>query len=377
MTESTSALNRCPGVLCWLALALAVAPLHAAPITSDLQQSFQVSPGGHLVMEVDRGSITLQTGDRAEVNIEVKRSLSDVRSAKAEEIFAKHEVTFEQNDNRVLVRAKYQSPAKGWLGRDENKLQVKYLVSLPKRFHVDLNTAGGSLTVSDLDGVAQVRTSGGNIDLAEVSGKIDAQTAGGSIKLKQGGAETMLRTSGGNIQIEKVCGETKATTAGGSISVGLAEQRLTVKTSGGNINLGTLRAETEADTAGGSITVGTAEGALRTRTSGGNIRITRAHGAVSATTAAGSVSVAFAEQPEADCQLSTSGGDITVSLVETLAFTVDASTGAGSIRTEIPVASKVTGEQRSGRLNGTINGGGKKLVLKASAGRININKLNE
>jgi DUF4097 and DUF4098 domain-containing protein YvlB len=89
------------------------------------------------------------------------------------------------------------------------------------------------------------------------------------------------------------------------------------------------------------------------------------------------VSVAFVEQPKEDCRLSSSGGDITVSLAENLAFTLDASTGGGKVRTDIPVSSKVTGEHDSGTLKGTINGGGKLLVLRTSAGRVTITKLNQ
>ncbi len=369
--------NSRSGFVCWLSLALGVVQLHAATISSDLKKAFQVSAGGTLAMEVDRGSITVATGDGSEVNIEVKRSLSGVSDAKAQEIFSNHEITFEQENNRVVVKAKYKSGSKGWFGQDQNKLQVKYLVSMPKRFNVDLATAGGNISVGDLDGVAKIKTSGGNIDLAEVTGKTEAQTAGGNIKLKSGGDEAVLKTSGGNIQIGKAGGETKATTAGGNIAVDTAEKKLSVRTSGGNIKLGTLRGETEADTAGGSITIQTSEANVVAKTSGGNIRIAGAHGAVSASTAAGGVSAVFMEQPKEDCRLSSSGGDISVSLAGNLAFNVDATTGGGNIRTDIPVSSKVTGEQRSGTLKGTINGGGKLLVLKTSAGRVTINKVDK
>ena len=363
------------GLVCWLTLALGVAQLHAAAISSDLKKTFPVSAGGILAMEVDRGSITVTTGDSSEVNIEVKRSISGVSASKAEEIFSQHEVTFEQEDNRVVVKAKSKNASKGWFGRDGNKLQVKYLVSMPKRFSVELATAGGNITIADMDGVAKVKTAGGNIDLAEVTGKTDAQTAGGNIKLKSGGDEAILKTSGGNIQVGKAGGETKASTAGGNITVETAEQKLSVKTSGGNINLGTLKAETEADTAGGGITIQSAEGKVAAKSSGGNIRIAAAHEAVSASTAAGGVSVAFHDQPKEDCKLSSSGGDITVTMAENLAFNLEASTGGGNIRTDIPVSSK--GEQRSGTLKGAINGGGKLLVLKTSAGRVTINKVDK
>lgn len=365
------------GAACLLAAGLVSIQLQAASTSSDLNKTFSVDPGGTLAMEVDRGSITVATGDRTDVAIEVKRTISGLSDSKAQAVFDDHEVTFTQDKDRVLIKARFKSPTKGWFSRDQNKLQVKYLISIPKKFNVDLNTAGGSITLGDLDGVAKVRTSGGSLNLAEVTGKVDAHTAGGNVTLKNGGDEATLKTSGGSIHVGKAAGDTLATTAGGSISVDTAEKKLTARTSGGSISLGAVKGETEADTAGGSITVKSAAAKLTAKTSGGSIHIDDAHGPVSANTAAGSVTVTFSEQPAEACRLSSSGGDITVRLAESLAFDVDASTAGGSIRSDIPVTSKLTGEQRSGTLKGTINGGGQSLVLRTSAGKVTIAKIDK
>ena len=50
-------------------------------------------------------------------------------------------------------------------------------------------------------------------------------------------------------------------------------------------------------------------------------------------------------------------------------LTIDAETGAGSVRSDLPMAN-VRSDDDS--LKGTINGGGKKLVLRSGAGSIEI-----
>ena len=75
--------------------------LHAAIVESNLNKTFPDKPGGQLVMDVDQGSITIKTSDRSDVAVDVKRKLKGADAAKAQEIFAAHEVTFDQDGDRV------------------------------------------------------------------------------------------------------------------------------------------------------------------------------------------------------------------------------------------------------------------------------------
>src|SRR5690348_4710428 len=59
----------------------------AATTESNLNKSFSAKPGGQLVVDVDQGSIEIKTAERANVAIEVKRKITGVEAAKAQEIF--------------------------------------------------------------------------------------------------------------------------------------------------------------------------------------------------------------------------------------------------------------------------------------------------
>jgi hypothetical protein len=67
--------------------------------------------------------------------------------------------------------------------------------------------------------------------------------------------------------------------------------------------------------------------------------------------------------------LATSGGSITVVAPSNAALTIDAETSAGSVRSDLPI-SRMSSDSDS--LKGTMNGGGTKLVLRSSAGSIEI-----
>jgi len=325
----------------WIAecgLLLAVSTLAASDVEDRLTQSYQVKPGGKLAVEVDRGSIEVKSADGDQVAIEVLRKVSRESRARAEEVLKNHEVKFTQDGDTVQVRAELNSGwASNWRDKGRN-LQVRYLISVPKKFNVDLKTAGGSIKVADLTGQARSQTSGGSLDFGQIEGPIFGRTSGGSISVAGCKGEVDIKTSGGSIHLGEVEGNTTAQTSGGSLTVQRVSGKTVVKTSGGNIDVAEVKGSLEAITSGGSITAN------------------------------------VADQPSGDCRLETSGGSIKVSLSDKVAVDVDAKTSGGGVRTELPVAAVVQGAHKPNVLQGKINGGGPILSLHTSGGGIFLQK---
>ena len=84
---------------------------------------------------------------------------------------------FEQNGDDVLVRGEQKE--KEQRNQDGDRLRVKYVVTVPSRFKVDLQTADGSISVEDLDGTVEKQTSGGSRAFGSL-GDSQAQTSDGS-----------------------------------------------------------------------------------------------------------------------------------------------------------------------------------------------------
>ena len=128
--------------------------------------------------------------------------------------------------------------------------------------------------------------------------------------------------------------------------------------------------EVTAETSGGSVSISRAKGRVSAGTSGGGIHVDEVWGEINAHTSGGSVFATIAEQPKGDCRLSTSGGGVEVRLADNLAVDLDAKTSGGRIRVDMPVT--VQGEIGKSSVQGTINGGGKALVLRTSGGNIEV-----
>jgi hypothetical protein len=306
-----------------------------ASAQGDIQRTFSVRPGGRLIMDVEPGSIEVKTAGDSQIVVDVLRKIERASDSRAEEILAKHEVNFEQQGNDLIIRAKF--PTEWFRLWRRSNLQVRYVVSIPTEFNVDLKTSGGGIRVDDLRGEVRVKTSGGGLQFGKIEGPIIGNTSGGGITL-----------AGCNGKVD-------------------------VRTSGGGINIGSGSGELSAATSGGGITIEDFAGDAVVRTSGGGIKINRIKGSIDASTSGGPIVAALSGQPKKDCRLHTSGGGITVELEETLALNINAEASGGGVTTELPLT--VQGELRKGLLRGTLNGGGQALVLQTSGGSIHLRKL--
>lgn len=308
-----------------------------ADVEDKITKSFSVAPGGQLLVELDRGSVDVKTADREAVEIEVTRKAGG-REAAAKAILADHEVTATQEGNKVLLKAKFNgAKASGWFGKSP-ELQVKVSIVIPRQFDVNLQTAGGHISVVELTGKSEVRTSGGHINFEKITGPISAGTSGGHIRVATAKGNIDIHTSGGHIDLSNIEGDVVAKTSGGAIHAEKITGRSTLKTSGGSIAISGLK------------------------------------GAVDAGTSGGGIDADLLEQPAGDCSLKTSGGGITVALVEGVAVDVDLRTSGGRVSTDWPVSTVVQGERIKNELHGKINGGGPLITAHTSGGSVRVRK---
>jgi len=321
----------------------AVALLVVTPFTSRadvedaITRTFEVDPGGQLVVELDRGSIEVKSADAASVEVDITRKAGGSQ-AKAEKTLKDHEVTVAQTGNKVEIKAEYKGQkAKGWFSRSP-ELQVKCRITVPRRFDVDLKTAGGGIEVAELGGKVQAHTSGGNMIFGKIEGPVSAHTSGGSITVRTAKGKVDVNTSGGNLSLADIEGDLTAQTSGGSIHVEKLTGQSVVKTSGGHIEVADLKGKIDARTSGGSI------------------------------------AAKFLEQPAGDCTFKTSGGNVTIILSEKIAVDVDAHTSAGRVSTDFPVTAVIQGEQKKNQIRGKINGGGPLITAHTSGGSVRLQK---
>jgi hypothetical protein len=296
---------------------LAMVPFTAhAKIERVVEKSFNVQPGGTLKVETQGGDVRVQTSADNTVKVTAREKIRASTEAEADEILAKLTLTIEQTADGVGATAKYEKKIPGFHWGSWPPVQVDFTVTVPANYNVELKTSGGDITVGNLNGKVYARTSGGDITLGKISGEIDGGTSGGNVRLEEGLASVTLGTSGGDVRVGRAVGPTDLGTSGGNIDIKSVENTLRASTSGGDVSAGIA-------------------GALK-----------------------------------GDCKLSTSGGRVRVIVDKGGAFDLDASTSGGDVdATGLTITIEKGGSGRS-RLAGKVNGGGPLLKLRSSGGDI-------
>ncbi len=325
-------------VVVLLTVVAAGPPVRAVTVQEqgNVEQAFDVAAGGTLEVDASFGSIEVSTGSAARVEVRVEREVRERFDDDATRILSEHRVEITQNGNDVSVVTEVSDDARDrWRDEyDTTPLRVRFEITVPRTYDVDLETSGGNIEVADLDGELRTETAGGNLTFGNIGGMVWARTAGGNISLEGASGTAELRTSGGNIV------------------------------------LGDIAGTVDAETAGGGIRIERAGGDVRAETSGGNITVDDVAGNIIATTSGGNVVATISSQPTGDCRLETSAGTVNVTLAPGISVDVNASTSVGRVTSDFDVDGNVS--RRS--IRGAINGGGPELRLRTSAGSIRISE---
>ena len=227
-------------------------------------------------------------------------------------------------------------------------VNISFKAYLPVNVNTDLETSGGSLSLSNLNGIHNFRTSGGSISVDNVKGKMKGVGSGGSIKVANSSNEIDLETSGGSVTATGCTGDIKLHTSGGSVQIDNLEGDIEAKTSGGSINADNIKGEFDAGTSGGSVRLTNMLCKVEAETSGGNIDVE-------------------IKDATKDVKLRNTGGSISLQLPANKGYNIDLKAN----KIKIPL-NNFSGDTDEHSIEGKLNGGGALVDVHTNSGSINI-----
>ncbi len=349
-------------------------------------KSFEVSPGGMLDVSISGGDILLGTWEKNEVYVKAEGIDPDELER----------LIMTQSGNRVRVQ---YEPEWG------ESMRVRFTINVPSQFNSDLHTSGGDIRLQGLfQGKLDGSTSGGDITIADIDGTVDMNTSGGDITAGKIKGTCSLSTSGGDIQVELSTGEVQLSTSGGDITIGNVGKSLVAKTSGGDIHIGDVGGEATAITAGGDIIIGRvsgnatlktaggdvqlrgASGIVKAKTAGGDMSLVNISGSIDASTAGGDVEAELRPSGSGRSRLTSSGGDIILSIPENAKASIEAVISVRGRWRENSEDYSIESDFKSKtyekdpdtkeiRATFLLNGGGEEIILETVNGNIMIRKL--
>lgn len=331
-----------------LATALSTATFAQTDNAPYLTKSFSGASIQNVLARTSGGSITVNgtTGNEARVEVYIKGQNNKTLSKAQIEERLKEDYNFDVSAANGQLSA--ISSQKNRMFNWKNGLSISFKIYVPKNVSTKLNTSGGSIAMTDLNGVHDFSTSGGSLSLNQLTGNITGHTSGGSITIANSKSQIKLETSGGSIKAQNCSGNIK------------------LSTSGGSLNLNDLTGTIEANTSGGSVSANNISGELITHTSGGSMGLQNISGSLDASTSGGSINATITKVGKY-LTLDNSGGSIKLNMPnQGLNLKLRAQ------RIKINQLTNFNGSKDDDRVDGTVNGGGVPVRVSTS-GSITVN----
>lgn len=351
--------------------------------TSPQVMAFDVKPDGQLILESDLGAIDVKTAGMNKIDIVVTKEAEKLErglqaaftNIDVAEALADFEVTFEQKETSVHIKGEFKRGREHWEEKQGllSLLTVRFEVTIPYQYNVNLTTSSDDISVADLAGKLRAQTSVGNLHFGEVKGPVSGRTSSnGSIILAGCKSDVDVKTSVGDVNLSNITGGVKA--IGGDIQIiNVGGEVIAQASSSGSITVKDCQGNVDVKASVGNIDLTNITGGVKAKTgSNGNITLNNCQGEVDVLTSVGNIHTEMTKQPQHGSTLQTSGGgEIVATLISQIALNVDAQTNRGKVSSNLPIqVSKLS----KNNLTGTINGGGPLLKLRTSFGDIRLEK---
>ncbi len=314
------------------------------------------------------GRIAVNGDTNSEAVVEVYANHNKWSDEKIKQVLEENytiEIKVESGKLHALARPK--ANIKNWKTQG---LNISFKISVPRQIDSHLRTSGGSIQLNDLSGSQDFTTSGGSLSVKNVSGNIVGRTSGGSIVVTNSKDNIDLKTSGGSITATNCEGKIDIATAGGSLRMSNLSGNINAITSGGSITASNINGIFKTSTAGGSITATNCEGTINMATAGGSLKMSNLNGNINAATSGGSIT---ASNVNGVFKTGTSGGSMQL---ENISGSLEAKTSGGSMNVAMTSVSDYVKLSNNGNINLTVPAD-KGYNLKVDAKKIKTSGLKD
>lgn len=298
----------------------------------DVDDTLPAKPGGRLVLDLDTGgSVEIRGWDRNEVHVHARLAGADWRTT---------QLGIGPESFGVGVHA--VPTGHGHIQSTSHSFEIQ----VPKRYDVRLSSAGGSISIADVEGTFEGNTGGGEIQLEHASGRAKLVTGGGDIEVSDCDLDGAVSTGGGTVKLSRVKGGLRGSSGSGPViyaeAAGDADEgtgdltNIRVDGSRGHIDVGTnATGRLHIDRAGGRVDLDEVPNGAKIRTGGGEIRIRKGAGSIDAQTGGGDITMG----PIAgSVSASTGAGDVSLRLASIAGRSqdVEVGSGTGNVVLELP-----------------------------------------
>lgn len=168
-----------------------------------LDKDFNIPAGKRLDMQLQTGgSVNITGWDKDVVSIRLRVGGRDWQDCRFEA---------KETPSTLQIISRYQCD------RNSYSTSLHFDIKVPKKFDVEIESGGGEIRITDVEGDIRGKTMGGNLELKNIGGELSLTTMGGNINLSSSQVNGEVETMGGQVLIQDVTGNIQGSTMGGEV----------------------------------------------------------------------------------------------------------------------------------------------------------------
>ena len=293
--------------------------------------TFELNQPGKLNSKSSGGGIKVKTHNQSEVIVQVfirkNGKVLATSDPAVEDVLENYELEIEKNGNIITANAKRKTNFKAFTNTG-----IYFTIIVPREMSCNVSSSGGGLKINGVEGTHDFKSSGGSVILENTAGTTNAKSSGGKVKATNHKGDIHLTSSGGGVSVDEAHGNVSA------------------HSSGGGVHLEKINGGVDASSSGGGVSVSGSCDFVKAKSSGGSVR----------------VNIKYLSK-ELHLQSSGGGVDAVIKNGKNLGLDLDLS----STKVNIDLYN-FSGSSEKNRVNGTMNGGGIPVYMRASGGNVNV-----
>lgn len=329
-----------------------------------LQQAFPA--GASLRVVSNRGAVTVNSWDQAEIKVVVHKRLVADNEQQSKQIDSQTRPTIAVAGNLVTVNANTTGAG------DQHAVSTDLEISVPRSVSVDVATQHGDVSVQERNGDVKVSNSHGDVSLGQITGAASVSMRHGSLTAAH------LK---GDLSVDGRLDDTNISDVSGSVvmtgdyfgDLSLAGIKKSVRFKSSRTELEFARLDGNLDMESGDLQAKSLAGPLRLITKSKDVHLDDVSGDIKLEDSNGTVEVHAGKLPLGSIQIANSKGDVQVVVPAGAAFSVNARTRDGDIESDFDQI-KVSSDGSQRTASGTVGNGASHLEINNQYGTIEIRK---
>jgi hypothetical protein len=327
-----------------------------------------IPAGAHVIIDTERGDVSVRAGEGSELGVNAKESASEPTESAANDDMRNVDVVVEHTGNTYHVHPMRQEAYRG-------RVSVDLDVVLPKTASVEINAGRGDINVSGVAGSVVVRSVSGDVQLKNIGSDIMVDLQKGDAQISGITGNVTITGRGDDLDLENITGDATVQAAFvGTMNARNVAKMLRCVSPWADLTITNLNGKVEADS--GDIEIADAAGPMKLVTHNKDIDVRNVMGKIEIVNTHGDVKVTYSTPPREDLTITNDSNDVDVTLPANSNFGFSATSRSGEVENDFEPgkSSDDDDDNKRAQSSGRYGSGGPMITITTSYGTVHLHK---